>query len=688
MNIQKIHIHFEEEGTHHHFSFDWQSEIDNEFFTINSSQTAAESTESPKHFLVEITPKVALTLKKLSLTTTRTLDKDEHYFVNGYQTWTDSREFVLGETLKGLNNWLKPINKHYRFTYYGDYFFWNYANKPNCFHSYSYTYFRKNEELDFWASLNENTGFTIFYLEADQQRFSIIKDCKELVINSTYTAFDLLYQKGTQETCWDSYAQQYTQKQALKIPENKVISGWTSWYYYYTDITPEIILENLSAFASRNIPIDVFQIDDGYQQAVGDWLPNEKFEGHMKRITQKTHKDGYKAGLWIAPFICEEKSKLKRDHPDWILKYKDGKEVVVGYSPLWSGKFYALDFENEAVQNYLEKVFDRALKTWNFDMLKLDFLYAVCMAPPKNKTKGQVMNEAMQFLRKIAGDKLLLGCGVPLASSFGLVDYCRIGADVALKWEDKLLADVIRYRERVSTLASLHNTISRHSLNARFFGNDPDVFILREAENKLTQIQKNTLFILNQLCGSLIFTSDNINEYNAETLELYRKQFPQKTRTITNVKDEGDLYSIEFKLDGVPYCLCANLSDTTRTIDLPKGTYFSTASLKFYQDEIELNPFETQCLKRTGQEVIEVIGSTAHLFPGADIESVEFKAFNITLKRNQTAIPNAKVYIKVPAMNMNYWINEEIFKSQEIDGKAVIELQLPHSLTETETPIL
>ena len=47
------------------------------------------------------------------------------------------------------------------------------------------------------------------------------------------------------------------------------------------------------------------------------------------------------------------------------------------------------------------------------------------------------MADAMDFLRECAGDAMILGCGVPLASAFGKVEYCRIGCDVSLDWNDK-----------------------------------------------------------------------------------------------------------------------------------------------------------------------------------------------------------------------------------------------------------
>lgn len=45
----------------------------------------------------------------------------------------------------------------------------------------------------------------------------------------------------------------------------------------------------------------------------------------------------------------------------------------------------------------------------------------------------------MQFVRDLAGpDKLVLGCGVPLACAWRNADYCRIGSDVAPWWEGKM----------------------------------------------------------------------------------------------------------------------------------------------------------------------------------------------------------------------------------------------------------
>lgn len=69
-------------------------------------------------------------------------------------------------------------------------------------------------------------------------------------------------------------------------------------------------------------------------------------------------------------------------------------------------------------------------------MVKLDFLFAAAMIPQRGKSRGEIMTDAMEFLREVVGpNKIILGCGVPLGPSWRKVDYCRIGSDVAPWWE-------------------------------------------------------------------------------------------------------------------------------------------------------------------------------------------------------------------------------------------------------------
>ncbi|QQR98415.1 MAG: alpha-galactosidase [Sphingobacteriales bacterium] len=159
----------------------------------------------------------------------------------------------------------------------------------------------------------------------------------------------------------------------------------------------------------KNIPIEIFQIDDGWQNAVGDWLNvKPKFTNGMKFLADTIKAKNILAGLWLAPFACEKNSFIYKEKQEWILKDEHGKLVKIGYNPLWSGWFYALDFFNADVKNYIQKVLATILEEWNFDLVKVDFMYGAASIPQHGKSRSEVMHLMMEFLRACVGDKKFL----------------------------------------------------------------------------------------------------------------------------------------------------------------------------------------------------------------------------------------------------------------------------------------
>ena len=290
-------------------------------------------------------------------------------------------------------------------------------------------------------------------------------------------------------------------------------------------------------------------------------------------------------GLWLAPFVASAKSELVRRHPEWLLKDKKGRPLKVGWNPMWGGWYYALDFYQDGVREYLSGVFHLVQDKWGFELLKLDFLFAVALAPPPGKTRGGVMWEAMEFLRNLVGTGRILACGVPLGSAFGQVDYCRIGGDVHLDWKHPLLS-FLQHRERVDTLASLRSTLGRWQLNGRAFQNDPDVFILRSDHQKLNPEQQQTLLTINALLGNLLFTSDDIGQYSEAQKAEFEEALSLRGSHIRQIFElEPDVWKIDFEQDGSLWSAFCNLTQKEKGTPLPNGTW------------VELRPFETMVLK-------------------------------------------------------------------------------------------
>ena len=276
----------------------------------------------------------------------------------------------------------------------------------------------------------------------------------------------------------------------------------------------------MKSLEKAKIPLDVFQIDDGYFTSVGDWLePNDKFPGGMKETADGIIKYGWTAGLWSAPFVCDNESSIFNEHNEWIMRTPKGRLQEAGWNPNWTGIFYALDIYNEDFREYLQDVYNTTINEWGFRFLKLDFLYAAGLHPREGKTRCMVMADAMDLLLELTKGARILACGVPIAPAMGKCHYCRIGGDISHGWEDAFLK-AIHYRERVSTVSSLGNTKSRFFLNGKAFLNDPDVFILRDTkEIKLTKEEKDKLFDTNISHSGLVLFSDNVSGYDAIQVE-------------------------------------------------------------------------------------------------------------------------------------------------------------------------
>ncbi len=113
-----------------------------------------------------------------------------------------------------------------------------------------------------------------------------------------------------------------------RTPRPSSPTGWCSWYQfssadYQGTISPKALEENLEAMSGLRdrLPLDVFQIDDGFQAQVGDWFSYKPdFSSGVAPLATEIRGAGFTPGLWLAPFIVHPKSRLARDHPDWLLR--------------------------------------------------------------------------------------------------------------------------------------------------------------------------------------------------------------------------------------------------------------------------------------------------------------------------------------------------------------------------------
>ena len=478
--------------------------------------------------------KILLAKAEISLS----CSQEDRIFMNGFQSWSYCPEYRPTDRIRGLKHLPKLLVRVLGLDRYGDHYFLPYPDTPGLTHGVSYCYVRRGDHYRLLASLDERPGYTLFFYDAVLGRMTIRRDCEGIRCKGEYPVFDLYYAEGSEDEVFDGWFK----AMGIRPRTQEKIVGYTSWYNRYQKISEQTIRSDLLGCVQVLHRGDLFQIDDGWEPFVGDWLETDKkkFPHGLRPLTEEIHRCGLKAGLWLAPFAAQHGSGLFRDHPDWFYQH-DGKPWYCGLN--WGG-FYALDFDHPQVRDYLKETFHKVFDEWGFDLVKLDFLYAAAPLGSDTETRAGRMIRAMEFLRELCSDKLILGCGVPLMPAFGLVDYCRIGCDVGLDWDGSWLMQQT-IRERVSTKHSIGNTIFRRQLSGRAWMNDPDVFILREENTRLTKEEKRALATVNSLFGGVLFCSDDMSSYQPDVRAFYEEMLQNRQAADIHV-ETGDGIRISY----------------------------------------------------------------------------------------------------------------------------------------------
>ncbi len=469
---------------------------------------------------VKVKPAREVTVTSIVATLACDVRGAEAIYLNGYESWTDSRERSPWARMPGLSRVPGPLVRSYNLDWAGDYRFTRAEPLPGRQHGFTYGYLRYGENVLLFGSLNDNDGFTTIRENAYKNLVTFEKEppARALAAGEECELMGLYVgagELGDELDAWLDCAG------VSALPANKLV-GYTSWYRHYDNISEECLLSDLAGLASTLGELEhdgadlLFQVDDGYAK-VGDWTrpEAEKFPHGLSPVAAAAHEQGYLAGIWLAPFICERESQLAAEHPDWIVREAPGSNFN------WSGADI-LDTQNAEVREYVAECLRTVTFDWGYDLLKLDFLFAACMVPHAGLNRGQLMADGIALIRGSVkpGTRLLL-CGVPLASAFGTCEYCRIGCDVGLDWDDKPHMRLM-HRERVSTKNSLANARGRAHLNGRVFGCDPDVFFLRD-DVALNSEQRAEMLATDATCGKVLLTSDDMGVWTPEQHKRYRQ---------------------------------------------------------------------------------------------------------------------------------------------------------------------
>lgn len=403
----------------------------------------------------------------------------------------------------------------------------------------------KSEESSMLTGLIPVSGSSLIISTRDMQKYvsfsslytnSSKQKCLDVAIqteNSFSTSLPTIYISENKMVYQGMRCEAAEIAKTMKVKNDKPQSyHWCSWYYAYFYLTQNMLSEYIKGFksVSPQVPIQTIQIDAGYHPHVGDWLePSSKFPNGLTESVKEILDNGYKAGIWIGPYMVGNRSKLFTEHPDWILCNTDGSPIVemtfYGENRLWGAQdeeYYALDTSNPAVMDYLRNVF-RTFRKMGITFFKTDFMvygnrpsHTVKRHTP-GKTAIEYQHEFFNMIRQEIGpESFWLGCIAPFAPMLGYVDGMRISGDISADWEHG--------RNMFDESKGCQH------LNNVWWQNDPDAIILRKKHNSMTDDEAVTLATWMGMLGGMVNTSDLLHELPKDRLDLFRSMEPSKSK--------------------------------------------------------------------------------------------------------------------------------------------------------------
>jgi len=307
-----------------------------------------------------------------------------------------------------------------------------------------------------------------------------------------------------------------------RVPE-RAPTGWCTWYHYFTGVTADDVRANLDALDDWSVPVDVVQLDDGYETAFGDWRSLADGFDDMRGLRDDVGDAGYRPGLWLAPFYVQADSDLAAEHPEWLVTDADGAPVDAGER---HGPMYGLDTTHPDALAWLEGTFETIVDDWGFSYLKLDFLYAAALPGERHgdATRAEAYRRGLSTIRDVVGDDaFVLGCGAPVFPSVGLVDAMRVGPDTATRWRDENgLASQPAHENAV------RNVLNRQFCHRRLWVTDPDCQLVRGTTD-LTDAERRSFAAVVALSGGSNVFSDALAEIDDAGRNLLERTLPPVT---------------------------------------------------------------------------------------------------------------------------------------------------------------
>jgi hypothetical protein len=398
--------------------------------------------------------------------------------------------------------------------------------------------------------------------------------------------------------CLETYMEEYSSE----APRRRCsVSLWGSWNAGFHDrFSARDLEENLEGLARRDAPplVEYFQLDDGYQKSLGDWLEtNSRLPYGLEAFARLVHDKGLKPAIWLAPFAVSKDSSVFKNHPDWLVKNSSGRPAIAGLMPgrLTLRPYFGLDVTVPEAGQWLATLF-HTLVEWGFMLFKLDYLAAGALRGHRADpccTSAQAYSLGLSIIRNAVGDLPLMGALAPLLAGAGWMDIQRVSTDVSfagnswLKQSQRLLGDPITPCVR----NNIRNNLARAFLHNRIWTNDCDAVVYEG----LSPEERRTHLSVSLLAGGVCQIGHDVRKgpYFWEDLarlrdyvtvelrvpDLFERAFPEEILGISENAHSRERYLFYLLLNSTDRACLKQMRDPSAVfddfrIDWPSGHDF------------------------------------------------------------------------------------------------------------------
>ena len=130
------------------------------------------------------------------------------------------------------------------------------------------------------------------------------------------------------------------------------------------DTSTERILAMMDATAA--VGAEVFVVDKGWERAVGDWHPNDRFPSGLGWLSGQARRRGMGFGIWCGFGNADPRSSVALEHPDWLAAWRDD-------IPVLSFDNHAICLGHDAARDWVLAELTRMVQEFGLRWLLHDF---------------------------------------------------------------------------------------------------------------------------------------------------------------------------------------------------------------------------------------------------------------------------------------------------------------------------